>query len=302
MIHEYALEPEMVAAWCTDHYKCQFFLNKFGLAEGRLLSPYPKRWRRKVYDAFRGGSDMDKARLTELLSRLQDTMIKRKDPVWDENETWVDNAVQEHARYPFRAVLARNNPASRTEILCENDFDTCPGLACPHSLVVNRTAQEMAESVRQMLACCRWVKFIDPHLWPGKKRYRNSLQAFLKILVGSRPVGPPETIEIHTEKHDTEDKIILKHFQDAIPDGLKVALYQWQKQPGGQALHNRYILSDLGGVSFHHGLDTGADGETDDLTRLDLDQYRIRRKEYDTAAPAFAPAAPRLIITGTLGG
>jgi hypothetical protein len=38
-------------------------------------------------------------------------------------------------------------------------------------------------------------------------------------------------------------------------------------------LNNRYILTDLGGVSFQHGLDAGRKGETDDITRLDLDQH-----------------------------
>jgi hypothetical protein len=67
-------------------------------------------------------------------------------------------------------------------------------------------------------------------------------------------------------------------------------------------LHNRYILTDLGGVSFQHGLDTGADGETDDISRLDLDQYIFRCKQYDPAAPAFDSAADPLMIIGILEG
>lgn len=304
MIYEYALEPELVAAWCTDHYKCQFFKNQLGSAQGRLPSRYPKKWRTKVWDSFTGGSDMDKTRLTELLARLQETMIKRKDFVWDENATWLDNAAQEHDRHPFRAVLARNNPAARTEILCEDDLSAspCPGWDSPHGITLNRKAPEMAAVVGQMLTCCRWVKFIDPHIWPGKMSYRNSLQAFLMILAGSRPVGPPEAIEIHTKSLDADGDIILNRFQEVIPNGLQVTLYQWQERPRGQGLHNRYILTDLGGVSFHHGLDTGTDGETDDLTRLDMDQYLFRCKQYDPAAPAFDQAAAPLEITGILGG
>lgn len=124
----------------------------------------------------------------------------------------------------------------------------------------------------------------------------------MSILAGCRPVGPPETIEIHTKQLDAAGDIILNSFQEVISNGLKVTLYQWRERPGGQKLHNRYILTDLGGVSFHHGLDTGADGETDDLTRLDLDQYLFRCKQYDPAAPAFDQAAASLTITGTLEG
>lgn len=64
--------------------------------------------------------------------------------------------------------------------------------------------------------------------------------------------------------------------------------------------HNRYILTDLGGVSFSHGLDTGRDGETDDIHRLDLDQYIYHCKQYNPTAPAFDQAADPLEIIGTL--
>ncbi|QQG64650.1 hypothetical protein [Desulfobulbus oligotrophicus] len=302
MIFEYALEPEMVAAW-GDRVNHRYFIREFGSGQGRLVSRYPKKWARKVWDACAGGSDMDKARLTELLVRLQETMIKRKDYVWDEGATWLDNAGQEHARHPFRAVLAHNNPAGRPEILCEDGLaaSPCPGWDNPHGITVNRKASEMVAAVRQMLTCCQWVKFIDPHLWPGESRYNNSLRAFMMVLAGPRPIVPPESIEIHTKRIDVEDHIILKRFQEVIPNALQVSLYQWQERPRGQGLHNRYILTDLGGVSFHHGLDTGADGETDDLTRLDMDQYLFRCKQYDPAAPAFDQAADPLKITGTLG-
>ena len=59
-----------------------------------------------------------------------------------------------------------------------------------------------------------------------------------------------------------------------IPKGLKVTVFQWKERPNGQKLHNRYILTDLGGVSFHHGLDTGKEGEIDDITLLNLEQVQ----------------------------
>ena len=100
MIYEYALEPEMVSAWGRLHNQ-RFFLREFGLGQGRLVSRYPKKWARKVWESFGGDNDMDKKRLEELLVRLQETMIKRKDCVWDDaQETWIENALLEHVRHP----------------------------------------------------------------------------------------------------------------------------------------------------------------------------------------------------------
>jgi len=78
MIFEYALEPEMVAAWGSAH-NSRFFSREFGLGQGRLVSRYPKNWARKVWDSYQGANQMDRKRLEELLIRLQATMVKRND-------------------------------------------------------------------------------------------------------------------------------------------------------------------------------------------------------------------------------
>jgi hypothetical protein len=303
MIYEYALEPEMVATWGNRH-NYRFFIREFGLERGRLVSHYPKTWMRRVWDMFAGGSEMDRKRLEELLARLKDVMVKRNECHWDDSKGgWVENALEEHIRYPFRAILARNNPQNLPQIICEDDLATspCQNWDNPHGIVVNRKAPEMAAAIEMMLSRCQWVKFIDPHISPGRSYYRVSLRAFLDILARERPVGPPEGIEIHTEQHHATEDFLRKSYEQIIPAGLSVSIFHWQERPGGQELHNRYVLTDLGGVSFHHGLDAGKDGETDDITRLDREQYLGRCKQYDPAAPAFDQAAPPLVIIGILG-
>jgi hypothetical protein len=300
MIGEYALEPEMIAAWCTDHYKCKFFQNQFGTAQGRLPSRYPKRWGKKVLDAFAGGSDMDKKRLTELLIRLQETMVKRKDITWDENATWLENAVREHGRHPFSAILARNNTKIIPGVICEADTDPpCPDWDRPHGRSVGRNVLEMVEAVKSMLLCCRWVKFVDPYISPGRPDYRPSLEAFLKILADERPVGLPSFIEIHTGLHDATEIFLKEKYIHIIPDGLSVTLYQWEARPNEQELHNRYILTDIGGVAFLHGLDISQRNiSKDDIFRLAYDQYELHCNEYNPENPAFKKAADPIRIKG----
>jgi hypothetical protein len=300
LIAEYALEPEMVAAWCRDKYKCCIFRDNFGPAQGRLVSRYPKKWVRKVWDSFSGGSVMERKRLEELLARLLETPVKRKDCHWDDSQSWLDNAVQEHARYPFRAILARKNPASRPEILGENAIadSPCPGWESPHGRTVSRKASEMAAAVKQMLSCCHWAKFIDPYFSADRVGHKKTFAAFLKILATDRPVGPPETIEIHTKGDRATNDHLEGVYRKIIPAGMQVTLYRWSERPGAQKLHNRYILTNIGGVSFHHGLDEGRDGEADDITRLDLEQYSLHCKQYNPMAPAFDPAANPIVITG----
>ena len=110
MIHEYALEPELVATW-TDPSDCRYFKESFGLGQGRVVSRYPKRWKRLVWDAFCGNNDLAQKRLEELLVHLSERMVRRSNIQWDANSTsWLENAEREHERYPFHAILAQKQP------------------------------------------------------------------------------------------------------------------------------------------------------------------------------------------------
>ena len=307
MIYEYALEPEMVANWGKPH-NYRFFIREFGLGKGRLVSRYPKNWARRVWEAFTGNSELDRKRMEELLVHLKETMVKRKDYVWDDNkESWLENALLEHERYPFSAILARKNPDGRPDIIEESDLDSKDLVAwdIPHGIIVDRKAEAMAAAISMMLSRCRWVKFIDQHISKGKYQYKLSLKAFIKLLNTNRPVGPPEKVEIHTgwdEDLSATSEFLRAFLEGLIPVGLSVTLYQWQERPGGPGLHNRYILTDLGGVAFLHGLDTGAEGEIDNIKRLDNEEYECHCRQYSISSPAFDPACDPLIIIGKLGG
>jgi hypothetical protein len=300
MIYEYALEPEMVATWGNPR-DLRFFIRAFGPDQGRIVSRYPKKWVKKVWESAPNISDMERKRLEEFLARIKDSMIKRKACCWNDSEkSWLKNVLNEHHRYPFRAIIIKSDTKKQPPILTEEMLSIPPCLTwdSPHGITISRDAKEMATAVQMMLSCCRWVKFIDPHISPGTKRYRISLCAFLNILAAARPVGPPEAIEIHTKQHEGTENFLRNAYREIIPPGLTLTVYQWKKRIAGPKLHNRYILTDIGGVSFHHGLDTGEDGETDDISRLDSAQYQRHCKQYDKASTAFEPAAPPLTIVG----
>jgi len=300
MIFEYALEPELVATW-GDLQRCRFFSREFGLGEGKLVSRYPKTWAKKVWESFNGANDIERKRLEELMTRLQETMIKRKNYPWDDtNTTWLENALVEHARHPFKAIITRANPENKPEILGENDLSgaPCPKWDNPHGITVNRRAQEMAAALKTMLCCCRWIKFIDPYFSKARRDHKLALSAFLSKLGLERPVGPIESVEIHSRGDGASSDFLKDFYKEIIPLGMTVTFFQWKEKPHGEALHNRYILTDLAGVSFNHGLDTGREGETDDVNLLDLGQYQLRCREYEMSSSAFDRSAPPIEIFG----
>lgn len=51
-------------------------------------------------------------------------------------------------------------------------------------------------------------------------------------------------------------------------------------------MHNRYVLTDIGGVQFSTGLDEGEEGTNDDVIRLSAESYEKRYQDY--AGPGFS--------------
>ena len=303
MIYEYALEPGVVATW-GEQLNARFFIRAFGIAQGRYISCYPENWEKKVRKIHaKKGNAKDRKRLITLLEHFGKTaMVKRKDYVWDyTRDSWFENALKEHERHPFHAILAKNNPAKNGYVICENDFDApkCPQWDIPIGVSVLRTAQDLANAVKSMLFLCSWVRFVDPYINNANKAYLDSFSEFFRLLCSQRQVGPPKSIEIHTQGYKHSADHVEGKYKKIIPTGMKVTLYGWQEKSDAEGLHNRYILTDLGGVKFGWGLDAGKrKGTSDDINRLSEEQYNLRCTQYKEGGLDFEKIFGPVVIVG----
>lgn len=313
MIHEYALEPELVASW-HDLLKYRLFVEMFGLEAGRVVSRYPKKWTKLVWDAFEAdfgktASPVDRSRMGKLLKQITKPVAKRPGCIWDATHDWLINAESEHIRKPFHAILARNNPRGNTGVLRESEVleDTAKGWDAPGTATVPRNAEEMASRVAPMLRCATKILFVDPNFRANRERFRKPLAAFLQR-VDTQTSGI--TIELHTE--DRDDTPSWEEFRreckdklpSIIPKGLTLAVSRWKEREGGEKLHNRYILTDIGGVSFLIGLDEGDPGnnETDDVARLSANTYAKRWQNYAGPNGAFDLDGEVFLVEGQATG
>ncbi len=298
MIHEYALEPELVATWGNRH-DYRYFVEKFGLGQPRIVSRYPRSWKRLVWQAFQSSDDLERTRMVELLQRLSERMVHRRGYQWDPGRAWSENARAEHERVPFQAILARENPEGHPRVLIAADLnDGTPLWAVPQGLTVARRAGDMAAAVAALLRIARIVVFVDPYFGPDSFRHRLTLEAFLRALVQGRCVTGPERVEVHTSTENTATRAVFEAacqglLRRCIPAGIRLMWVRLDARAQGEQLHNRYILTDLGGVLFGAGLDEGDHGTTDDLVVLDRAQYEVRWQQHAGDALAFdQPEAP----------
>jgi hypothetical protein len=83
-----------------------------------------------------------------------------------------------------------------------------------------------------------------------------------------------------------------------------VEFARWEQRDGGDLVHNRYVLTDLGGVSFGVGIEAGRAGETDDLQLLAPATYVLRWAQYVDNKGGLKPVDTPVAIKGqrSLGG
>lgn len=297
MIHEFALDPVLLGNW----ERFRYLTEKFGVCQGRLISRYPKRWKAMVYTAASGVSDVERKRIEVRLKGIDEKMLARTHQ-WDDSQNWLLNAECEHGRQPFHAIIAHANPQGHDWVLpCDDLDEATPLWATERERIVTRDAAGLAAAVSPLIRAAKSVIFIDPHFDPYKARVRNTLKAFLEACLAGRVGLALERAEFHTAfKTEIGDFAgeCLRQLPQRIPVGISLRIVRWRERAGGEGLHNRYILTERGGVRLAWGLDEGSPAQTDDISLLEPALYDTRLAQYCSEQPAF-DFVDDLVVVGT---
>lgn len=289
MFYEYALEPAVLSNWASVRY----FLDAFGPWKGRFLAEYPREWKKMVYNALdaAGCPNVEKSRIEVRLRQIDKrTLVLRPDALWDGTKSWVENALAEHEREPFRAIIARVAQAGRPHVLNAADVDEREALwrADQGGLVV-RDPASIVRAIALLLAKSSRVLLIDPYFRADQGDKLLALRAICRPLA---PRGIPLELHFADEARGYEPCIrdARRALPDELPSGMHVTMHCWIERAGGARLHNRFLLTDVGGVQFGDSVERGERGHEDRLsileeaTRVTLwEQYVGPRHAFDAA-------------------
>ena len=286
LICDYALEPELVAK-CPPSLWRYFKIEKnFSWDAGFVVVQYPDNLNTLIKKLV-----TDRRQLGLLLELIK-TWPKVVRPASScPHGTWLENAEEENC-YPFHAILALCNPRRKANVASVKDIDSKASLwrsNPPPSITVNRTAASMAACIKPMLRYAQLIRFIDPHFCPSDPKFRAPLRKFLStICYGSRKVE----LEYHASAdgssdnwHDFENNC-KRHLPCLIPSGFNITIRRWWNKSGGERFHNRYILTDIGGVHFGNSIKEEPKGK-DTVCRLSSNDCLIWIGKYKNGTSAF---------------
>ncbi|WP_412481108.1 hypothetical protein [Azonexus sp. IMCC34839] len=275
MIKEFALEPDVLATSFRDF---SYFIEKFGVAQGRVISRFPKDWKKMVYQAaqanLRGTRELSRIEI-RLKEIKDDVLLESRRPGGDGAQPWQSRALAEHASLPFSGIIALDNPTAHPDVMISVDLDGAdPRFQAFGQRHINRTSNEIVDCVGLLLDRAKTVKLIDPHFNPTRARWRRMLGLVLARLKNNGQAGV--TLEIHRSDDGTLPANMQSYFDSTIPNirpaGVSVQVFLHPLA----AMHNRFILTNVGGASYHTGLDDNEDGNstpTDLVSLLSADTF-----------------------------
>lgn len=283
MIKIYAFEPEAI---CNPVLSAS--LEQFGFEHGRLIGRVPKDWRAKIYKVWDQAGRDNKA-LTQRLERLA-----KKRAVCgialdgSAPGQWLDRVLKCDPKDIQGIIVSqKSNNISDYRIISEDDLhDDNEVWHADGSQLCARTSAAMADAASTLLRLSTKIKFIDAH-FAGEARHLDFIEASLKRRLITQTQSALE-IEIHflfpceakVDRYSEERKAnakrvfqyILQSKKDCLSKlirlGESITLYQWQQHKTGQRFHERYLVTDLGGLEYGGGTDVGPSSESTSVKRI----------------------------------
>lgn len=294
MLSEYAVDPVAIGA---DWQIFKDLIDRFGADKGRLISRLPTKWEKKVIRAAKKAGVPD-VRMSSIVERLRQSKHKVVDfhraAAYDDKVDWIGNALREHGTRPFKAIICNAGKAVCVEAVEPDDCsDTHPLFRAITSCDVTRTADQIADSLHTLTEVSKHVDIVDPYfdLRPGKGNYLATLVSLLKRLKGAS--DRTKVIRIHFRNHDTRPsaEILARDgsakLKKCLPLGYSIEFYAWSEKRGGEDFHDRYILTELGGIMIGAGISVAGPEESVAFVSLNFEHAQRLRSRFSDGSTVY---------------
>ena len=301
MFYEYAVEPAAVtASWQNFRY----LLENFGFDKGRLISDFPNEWYKLIESALNKKKTIEKKKWQEKIIKANAFKIvdlNRSD--FSEKKSWLTNAINEHKRNKFRAIIALNHPVKQHYILNPEELTEENELfKIEKNKQVALTGKSLSTAMSILLKSAKYFLFVDPYFDIENAQYMETLDACVDEMTVQRETTV--YCEIHFKDHDSKpsmeylsNKICRnKIFDHYSSKKISIKLFSWKKKfdlnQTVPHLHPRYLLTNIGGIQIDSGFKAHGEHLTTDMALVDLDFCHSKMDFYSENSDVFELNCP----------
>lgn len=307
MIHECALDPEFLEKILDQRLARNRIINAFKPGTCYIRSSFPNDLKQTALSIIDkkmqcAKSEREKARLQKKKSELIDLLAKLpyRTAKRFNYPLLEDTFVNEHKRLPFHKIITSNTDLPGDHITYDMLIDDKEPFDLEPSMRVKRQPKDMLHCLAPLLQNASRVSFVDPFFFP-KDQFKRTYNIFLSTISKVNDIRVKEGKRyiniICSYKKATGDTGIdnfIIQCNEVLPTwktgSTTLLIYPIKEIEKHQEIHNRYILTDIGGVMFGHGTDSSKDEDSDtcdDINVLQSTQYSELENIYKPFSSSF---------------
>ena len=300
LLADYAITPDVfdVTSYSNDD-ACGARLETIReamLTEGLVRDLRDGMWR----SLFKSSNRTWHRRGTRLIKKLatQGRLIQHGPVLSDspcDDQSWCAEALATHASRPLSGGVivteaVKAGYANEPLVSQIDRLSSAPWWAARSpSVSLQRTLADYQKHLDLVLRCSNSIMFIDPHLDPVRKGY-GQFGALLALSGGQKSVPK---IEIHRvckwsrSKSKRPRPFPISYFENRFRNalvgplrtaGLQAEVFVWDR------FHDRFLISNLIGISLPNGFDTGGHYPSTRWTRLGRPDRDDIQREFDPSS------------------
>lgn len=283
MLYECVVNPDLLLEFAKDRRNYKNFIKKFTIGGSLVYCDFPqiKRIKRKILSSQSPhANDLEKARLIELIEAIDYFHKSRRLNPYNGELDWCSNILKENIFFEFGHIISDNAINTQNYINAEDFFD----IDYPLQKRINKTCFDMNSNVSSLLRLSSEIIFIDPY-FKGSDRWINVLKAFIISSFNNNFHDHVKVVIVYDGgKKNASTATNIRHsiqkINITVPKEKKLTIFikSISEKNSGYALHNRFILTDVGGFCFPFGLDEN--DATDDIFILNNESYRVNWEQY----------------------
>jgi len=296
MIHEYALDPELLKSWASNDRDYAEFFREYGIGTPRLISSYPKEKKSKLRNYFLREAPADQQsrqglRYVEMVTQLLESVVLRCG-LDCRSGIWSDDVRPENERAPFSAILSVDEIDTPNSLIPANMYLRDSIWNHPRQKDITRTLVGLNEVAEDFLRfSTREVVIVDAYGWTDRAivAIKSLVEAASKSKIHDQM---PEFYLYYKEKVDRSragnsspsadfvKQQILSDFQERGAE-VQLHVFELKEREENDVFHNRCILTEHGGVSLGHGVDVSNDvHHTDEAKLLEKHIYEKHWRQF----------------------
>jgi hypothetical protein len=143
------------------------------------------------------------------------------------------------------------------------------------------------------------LRALCPDFDPYSPRYKSTFRECLGIV---KALNCRAICEIHYRHHDNKpspadlEREAANLFRGVIPADMTVTIYCWRQKEGGEDFHDRFLLTDKGGIGIGAGFSAEGDHQTANMHLMSFELSQKKIKTFARTATDYELVEPVLRI------